>query len=192
MVKVALSALATALVTMLAGCYQAAQSDSATTAAPVSDSAVKLQILDWEGLQELIASKRGKVVVLDCWSTSCAPCIKEFPNLVALQKKHWAADLACISLSFDYEGIGKPEDQREPVLKFLREKKAAFDNVLSSVESDALTEKLDIPSIPAVFVYDRQGQLVKRFDNRHASRDGGPFTYQQVEAVVDELITQSN
>jgi hypothetical protein len=41
-----------------------------------------------------------------------------------------------------------------------------------------------------VFVFDRQGRLHRRFDNRHASRDGGPFTYEQVSAVVEELLAE--
>lgn len=182
-----------AFVALVIGCYDTPAPKSAPASVEVTEEArqqVELQILDWDGLQNLLASKQGKVVVLDCWSTSCAPCIKEFPNLVALHEKHGPDALACISLSFDYEGIGQPEDQREPVLNFLQQQKAAFDNVLSSVESDALTEKLGIPSIPAVFVYDRDGRLRKRFDNRFASRDGGPFTYEQVAALVDELLAE--
>jgi thiol-disulfide isomerase/thioredoxin len=161
---------------------------AANAAAEVAQ--VKLQLLDWDGLQRLLARHRGKVVVLDCWSTSCEPCIREFPNLVALDEKHSRDNLACISLSFDYEGIGRPEDQHSRVLAFLQEKRATFDNVLSRVESDVLYQKLEIPSIPAVFVYDREGRLHRRFDNRHAARDGGPFNYEQVSQVVDELLAE--
>jgi thiol-disulfide isomerase/thioredoxin len=161
---------------------------SASGVAPVAASNVDLRILDWEGLQQLLASHRGKVIVLDCWSTSCQPCIKEFPNLVELDKKQRDKGVACISLSFDYEGIGRPEEQRDHVLAFLQDKQATFDNVLSSLDSDALSTKLDIPSIPAVFVYDQQGKLHRRFDNRHATENGGPFTYKQVQAVVEELL----
>jgi thiol-disulfide isomerase/thioredoxin len=161
--------------------------DSATK--EVADDQVAVQLLDWDGLNQLLASHRGKVVVLDCWSTSCAPCIKEFPNLVALQNAHDRDDLACVSLSFDYEGIGRPEDQEERVLDFLRKQQANFDNVLSTLDSDALTAKLDIPSIPAVFVYDREGKLHQRFDNRQASKSG-PFTYEQVNQVVEELLAK--
>jgi thiol-disulfide isomerase/thioredoxin len=191
------------VVALLAGCYEVSPSGSPPDAAEVADvgggtrsgamtgsdqTQVGLQILDWDGLQRLIDSQRGKVVVLDCWSTSCAPCIREFPDLVALQRKHSRDKLACISLSFDYEGIGRPEDERERVLAFLKKQDATFANVLSSLDSDALTAKLEIPAIPAVFVYDRHGQLQKRFDNRYASRDGGPFTYKQVSALVEELL----
>jgi thiol-disulfide isomerase/thioredoxin len=161
--------------------------DSATK--EVADDQVAVHLLDWDELNQLLASHRGKVVVLDCWSTSCAPCIKEFPNLVALQNAHNRDDLACISLSFDFEGIGRPEEQQDRVLDFLRKQQANFDNVLSTLDSDALTAKLDIPSIPAVFIYDRQGKLHQRFDNRHASKSG-PFTYEQVNQVVEELLAK--
>jgi thiol-disulfide isomerase/thioredoxin len=190
---------------LVAGCYDAASPTPAVPAAiatnanriQASDRAakaaaeeaeVKLQLLDWDGIQRLLARHRGKVIVLDCWSTSCEPCKVEFPNLVALHEKHSRNDLACVSLSFDYEGIGRPEEQHSRVLAFLQDKQATFDNVLSSLESDALYAKLEIPSIPAVFVFDRDGRLHRRFDNRHASRNGGPFTYEHVSAVVDELL----
>lgn len=166
-----------------------------TESSPASESDaadVTLQILDWDELQKLIDSHRGKVVVVDAWSTSCEPCKREFPNLVALHKKHGPEKLACISLSLDYEGIGAPEEQREPVLAFLRQQGATFENVLSSVESFELMEKLEIPSIPAVFVYDAAGNLHRRFDNRDASRSGGPFTYEQVTETVEKLVAEFN
>ena len=176
------------------GCYDRSSSSTSAPAVKIgtgeTDSDVRLQLLDWDGLQKLLASHQGKVVVLDCWSTSCVPCIAEFPNLVALQNRHKRDDLACVSLSFDYEGIGKPEDQHERVLDFLKKQRARFDNVLSTLDSDTLSAKLEIPSIPAVFVYDRQGKLHQRFDNRHASRSGGPFTYEQVSAVVEKLLAE--
>ncbi len=154
---------------------------------PIQSKAT-LQILDYPGIEQLIAAKHGQVVVLDCWSTSCQPCRKEFPKLVALSNKY-REQLACISLSFDYEGIGKPEDQRDKVLTFLQQQAATFDNVLCSLESDGLAEKLNIPSIPVVFVYDRNGKLRKQFDNRNASKTG-PFDYEQIETLVAELLQE--
>ena len=164
----------------------------AAQAADKSAKEVKLQILDWEATQKLIASKKGKIVVVDAWSTSCIPCMKEFPNLVVLQQAH-QGDVACVSLNLDYIGLKAkpPEYYRERVLKFLTEKEAAFDNILSSVESDVMFEKLEIPSIPAVFVYDRSGKLVKTFDNSDASTDEEGFTYKDVTALVEKLLKQS-
>ena len=149
---------------------------------------IDLQILDFDGFQELLAAKKGKVVVVDAWSTSCPPCMKEFPNLVALHKKHNPEDLACISLSFDYEGIGSPEQTKPKVLDFLKSQGATFDNVLSQDESDVLYRKLELASVPAVFVYDRDGKLVKRFDNEKAASEAEAFTYQQVDELVEQLL----
>ena len=151
---------------------------------------VRLSIVDFEGIQRRIADHRGKVVVMDAWSTSCPPCLAEFHNLVELHKSHASNDLACVSLSFDYEGLGKPEEQQEPVLEFLRSQGATFDNLLSSEDSDTLYRKFKLAAVPAVFVYDRSGQLRKRFDNEQAKSKAEAFTYQQVRELVAQLIAE--
>ncbi len=169
----------------------AAQTGKAPGAAPVEGAprdAVRLQLLDFAGIQKLIDSHRGKVVVLDCWSTSCAPCLREFPKLVALHQRYGPDRLACVSVSFDYEGIGQPIDAQPRVLQFLTRMQATFDNVLSTDEADVLFRKFDIPSIPAVFVYDRDGKLAQRFDSRTAQQSGRPFAYEQVAELVSGLV----
>jgi thiol-disulfide isomerase/thioredoxin len=188
---------AIAAIVLVAGCGQARSQGDGTEkpvaadnkTSPAAAGEVDLKILDFDGIMQLVKSKsqKGKVVVMDAWSTSCAPCLKEFPRLVALHKRH-GDRVACISLSFDYEGIGRPEEQREAVLKFLREQGATFDNVLSSDDSDTLYRKFKLASIPAVFVYDRQGNLRKRFDNERIKREADAFTYTDVESLVEELL----
>ncbi len=170
----------------------AAESAAPQAAAAQADAAdVKLSIVDFAGIEAQVAAHRGKVVVMDAWSTSCPPCIKEFPHLVAMHKKYGPEQLACISLSFDYEGLGKPEEQVGPVLDFLRKQGATFDNLLSNEESDELYKKFRLAAIPAVFVYDRGGVLRKRFDNQHAKTKEEAFTYAQVEQLVEELLKQT-
>jgi hypothetical protein len=142
---------------------------------------VELQVLDWDGLQELLAGKRGKVVVMDCWSTSCRPCLEEFPNLVAMHNKYSRDDLACVSLSFDHEGLDPIEDVKPPVLSFLSRQQATFDNVLSTLDSDALYKQLEIPAVPAALVYDREGKLARKFT-------GAKLDYAEVEQVVQDLL----
>jgi thiol-disulfide isomerase/thioredoxin len=148
---------------------------------------VGLVILNGAGLDQLIASHRGKVVVVDAWSTSCEPCLREFPNLVKMSQEIPQDRLACISLSLDFEGLGKPEDQQAKVLRFLERLGAKFDNVLSADDADAVFKRLDFPAPPAVFVYDRDGKLSEKFD---ANRPGGHFTYADVRKHVDELLAK--
>ncbi len=149
---------------------------------------VELAIVDYQGIMEQIASKRGKVVVMDAWATSCPPCMEEFHNLVDIHKQYGPEKVACVSLSFDYEGIDKPEDQAPRVLEFLQQQGATFDNLMSTEESDALYKKFNLAAVPAVFVYDQQGNLRKRFDNEQAKSKEEQYTYDDVKALVAELV----
>ena len=144
-----------------------------------ADAQVTLRILDWEATEKLIAGHKGKVVVVDMWSTSCLPCIRELPSLVELHKKY-RDQVACVTVSCDYLGIKgqPPESCREEVLEILREKGATFDNVLSSIDSDSLSKKLGFVSIPVVYVYGKDGMLRKRFDNEEELYGEEGFTYQ--------------
>ena len=157
--------------------------EAAETAAEVT-----LELVDHAGLLEKIASGTGRVVVLDCWSTSCPPCIKEFPGLLALQKT-FGDKVLCMSLSFDYEGIGEVEEVMPRVRGFLEKVAATIPNMLSKEESDVMLTKLDLVSVPGIFVYAQDGSLAKRFDDDMASTElGRPFTYADVEAEVRMLL----
>ena len=46
----------------------------------------------------------------------------------------------------------------------------------------------ELASIPAVFVYGRDGKLVRRFDNEEAKTDDDNFTYADVTKLVEELL----
>lgn len=165
------------------------------TAEPAKESTVSLKIMDWEQTQAVIQKHKGKIVVMDLWSTSCDPCMKEFPNLVKLHKTQ-ARDVVCLSVSTDYTGSKNkpPEFYRERVLKFLQEQGATFENILLNVPSDELFEKIELASIPAVYVYGRDGKLVKRFDSESAENlkaDEEAFTYADVNKVVAGLLKKS-
>ncbi len=136
-----------------------------------------------------VAARRGRVVVLDCWSTSCPPCVKEFPGLVALAEKY-RDQVACLSLSFDYEGIGTPEELLPTVRSFLEKVGAGrIENMLTKEDADSLSKKLDLVSIPAVYVWKPDGTLARRLDDDDAARRlGRPFTYADVEAEVRSLL----
>ena len=167
---------------LLAGCGKAADKNTADAAADEASAAsepsgagdapsegdVRLSIVDYQGIMERIADERGKVVVMDAWSTSCPPCMKEFHNLVELHEQYGPEQVACISLSFDYEGLGTPEEQAPRMRKFLTSQHATFENLMSSEESDTLYRKFGLAAVPAVFVYNRDGKLAKRFDNQQA------------------------
>lgn len=145
---------------------------------------VALRLADHAEVLTTIAAGRGKVVVLDCWSTSCPPCVRDFPRLVALAEKY-PDDVVCVSLSFDYEGIGAAADVMPKVRTFLEAVGARrVTNLLGREESDALSRKLDVVGVPVVFVYGRDGRLLERYDDDARRRLGRPFTYDDIEREV--------
>ncbi|MEO1996356.1 MAG: TlpA disulfide reductase family protein [Planctomycetaceae bacterium] len=150
---------------------------------------IDLKVATWNKTLADIKAFKGQVVVVDMWSTSCIPCMKEFPNLVKLQAKY-GKRVVCISFNCDYLGIvGKPpESYRGRALKFLTKQRASFLNILSSTPSDELFDQIDLGSIPAIYVFDTSGRLAHRFDND--DRDNGDeFTYKaHVVPLVEKLL----
>lgn len=169
------------------------ESGQGATASPAAQSnpALQVRLQDWSGFAGWLAQQRGKIVVVDVWSTSCEPCVREFPQLVALQARYPDQVLA-VGLNCDYVGIKKkpPESYLSKVEKLLTELKAErLVNVLCTTPSDDVFSALDIQSIPAVFVYDQQGQLVHKFDNRTLLGDGEGVSYEkQVFPAVAALV----
>ncbi len=161
------------------------QDDKQTNNAAKPSETVQVQVRDWAGLKKQVADHRGKVVVLDLWSNYCPPCMREFPNLVKLHKEH-KTDVVCMSFNLDYVGLDKVDDLKPDVLKFLKGQKATFPNFMSSEKDETIYAKLDLASIPAVYVYDRDGKLRKRFDE-----DAGEFTYaKDITPLVEKLIAE--
>jgi len=150
---------------------------------------IRLTVGSWDDLLKLVAGQTGQVVVVDIWSTDCAPCIREFPHFVALQKQY-PNRVVCISFNTDYYGDKRhpPESSQPTVKKFLAAQGAAFQHILCNEESEALYDRLHLGGPPAVYVFDRTGKLAKRFDN-DGRKPGQEFSYPgDVEPFVMKLL----
>ncbi len=161
-----------------------------TCSGAAGEPMVQLQPQSWDELQSSLKQHAGKVIVIDFWSTSCEPCLREFPHLVALQEQH-GKSVVGISVNCDYIGLKKkpPEFYTDRVTKTLTGLKAhGLVNVLCTLPSDDLFTALKIDSIPAVFVYGRDGKLAHRFDNRSSKGDEGVSYEKQVAPAVVELL----
>jgi thiol-disulfide isomerase/thioredoxin len=161
-----------------------------TTSSDEAESPVTLELMSWEEVQDTVAQLQGEVVVLDLWSTWCEPCVRELPSLVQLQSEH-PDDVVCISFNMDYAGVaGEPaESFREDVLALLSKQNARMTNVLSTDPADDVFNQLELGSVPAVFVYDRDGTLVKRFDNDDGAYGDEGFTYHEhIVPLVNSLL----
>ena len=157
----------------------------------IASEKITVKEATWKDVQKFVAGHKGKVVIVDFWSTSCLPCMKEYPNLVKLNDQY-GDDIVCVSFNLDYAGIkSKPPAYYLPrVQKFLQSRKSALPNFMSTVEAIEVFDALEINSIPAVFVYGRDGNLAKKFDES-LLKDGDdePFTYaKDISPFVSELM----
>ncbi|MFT4557133.1 MAG: thiol-disulfide isomerase/thioredoxin [Planctomycetaceae bacterium] len=155
-----------------------------------STTTIELTIATFDELQTSIEASKGKIVVVDYWSTSCPPCMKEFPGLVAIHNELPHDQVRCVSASLDYEGLSDYpiEECRKSALEFLEQQKATLDNFILSEDSlTVMDDKLKIGSIPAVFVFGVDGKLARMFDES----SGESFTYRKdVTPFVKELVSQ--
>jgi thiol-disulfide isomerase/thioredoxin len=148
---------------------------------------VELKVLDYDGLSKLILDNKGKVVMLDFWFYTCAPCKEAFWNLGEFHKKYGDKGLVVISVNTDVdEDTHKAPDY---VLKYLRDQKATFINVALDASAEVKKDKLRLLSYPCVYVFNQEGQWVQlRGDD--LKRDEKTHHYYQIEAYIKELLAK--
>lgn len=98
-----------------------------------------------------LAKLRGRVVVLNLWATSCAPCIEELPSLLALQKKMPNLAIVAISRDEDPAAYQRFLTKHHVDLVTVRDPSLKVDNLYGTVQ------------IPETYVIDRQGVLRRKF-----------------------------
>lgn len=170
---------------------QATADRPAGAAATAAEIEVKTEQATHEQLLERIKQQDGHVVVVDVWSTSCVPCMKEFPHLVELARR-WPEDIVCMSMNVDYIGLpSEPVEKITPkVVEFLKSQKVDPPNLINLISSEADTDmlgKLEVESMPAILIFDRTGQRVAKLTLDNAGEDG--LTYAgDVLPLVESLV----
>jgi thiol-disulfide isomerase/thioredoxin len=134
--------------------------------------------LGWElsdGEHNILSDYRGKVLVLDFYATWCGPCRQSVPHLIELQRRYEKDGLKIVGLN-----VGGPDDQ-ERVSDFARELGIQYTLALPD---DALISLLlsDSNSIPQTFIFDRNGELMKRFIGY------GPASENEIGQVVESAL----
>ena len=163
----------------------AASEAAAPTPAATAEQPVGLELVTFdEFLAKIRANKDAKYTLVDVWATWCGPCKENFPHLVEMNKKYGRASMVFASLSFDDPTKPKQVDEAR---EFLKEKKAVFANYLLNEANDAGFDKLDIGTIPAVFIFTPDGKVLKKFTMDDPNHQ---FTYADVEKAVVGLLDE--
>lgn len=84
-----------------------------------------VSVLKYEELEKRIQEEKGKVLVVNFWATTCAPCVKELPHFMEINNKYKGnATFKMILVSLD-----RLVD-KERVLKFIKNKDLTAEVVL--------------------------------------------------------------
>ena len=149
--------------------------------APAADGKIELRTVKYDGLVKEIRAQKGKIIIVDVWAQYCVPCKKEFPHLVAMQKKYGDKGLVAISVSLDDV---KDQESRTRAVEFLEKVKANdVINLLLDEEAEVWQAKFKIDGPPVVYVFDRDNRIVLKMPVGDTAVD-----YAVIEQKVQELL----
>jgi len=117
---------------------------------PVPD--LTLETMDGESID--LSAQKGRVLLVNCWATWCAPCRKEIPDLKDLHSDLKSEGLTVIGVALDREG-------REVVAPFAEQHAINYPIV---IDSDGAAEAAfgPIPGLPTTVLVTPEGQITKR------------------------------
>ena len=125
----------------------------------------------------VVASKKGRVLLVNFWATWCDPCREEMPALVSAAKGFRSSDVAVVLVSTDTPKTASA------VPRFLSQLRVPF--VCWQAKSrdpqpfiDSVDRSWD-GSLPYTLVYDRKGEIVAKLAGR------------QTEASFSEALTKA-
>jgi len=117
--------------------------------------ATPFELLDLEGKSTSLQDFKGKVVLLNFWGTTCAPCLIEIPWLVEFQKEYGSKGFQVVAVSMYGEG---PEILKPFVTKHgMQELKTVMGN------QEVMT-KFGLVGFPTTLIVGRDGKYYSRHE----------------------------
>lgn len=153
------AAVAVAVAATVAGGYTLLERNppQPAPAAPAAEDPVaalmQLQLPDLNGATQSLAAWKGQPIVVNFWATWCAPCVKEMPELDALQKKY---------PQIKFVGIGV--DSAANMQKFVEKVQVSYPLWVMGAGAIDTLRKLGNPSggLPFTIIFNADGSINRK------------------------------
>lgn len=112
-----------------------------------------------ESYSKLVASQKGKVVLVNFWATYCVPCRAEMPALVKLRQKYGPKGFVLMTISAD-----EPEDEGRAMTFLTTVKVPAPHYLRKTANEDSFIRAVDAKwsgALPLSLLYDKTGKKSK-------------------------------
>jgi thiol-disulfide isomerase/thioredoxin len=115
-------------------------------------------------------ARKERVLLVNFWATWCRPCLKELPELLALERKYAAQGFELVAVSLD-----EPADQETVVRPFLAKWFPGLRSLIRRApDMDAMVSVVD-PAwneiLPTSYLLDRTGRVRARFQGGKPAAD---------------------
>lgn len=139
----------------------------------LADGRIALSLPDIHGKVHTLSEYSGRWVVVNYWATSCPPCLKEIPELVAFHQRHQDRDV--VLLGVDYEDIP---------LNWLKDFMDSVSMKYTVLRSDTSPETPfgTLMVLPTTFIVSPAGELVARQVGAVTAADLDAYIKRQTEA----------
>jgi len=126
-----------------------------------AEAPVSVEMIDVDGIKELVANNGNKLRFINVWATWCGPCVIEFPELITIDRMYRGRAFEFISLSADNP------NRKDAVLEFLTNHEAANKNYLyNATDKYALMDAVDPEwqgALPHSLLIAPGGEIIKRY-----------------------------
>lgn len=108
---------------------------------------------DLEGKRVDVVDYANRVVLVDFWGTTCAPCLAEFPNLKQIYKEFHEQGFDVVGISFD--------ESPATVEAFRARAKLPWRMAMNESAEGPVSGRFKVRTIPALFLIDRKGNVAQ-------------------------------
>jgi len=128
-----------------------------------TQTADRVHLKTTEEILALFKQPDSKAVVANFWATWCGPCRIEMPELIRFYKEYTPRGVRFVSVSAD-----DPEATADKLIPYMKKMEIPFDVYLPKMGESPATLMMELDpawrgAIPATFVFDPSGNIVKEW-----------------------------